>query len=286
MPKSKYGPALFEVYGKTRPEEAEPVAATVPHTRRTPAAESVSAFRATLAALVRSIGGSGKEPGEREADGSPAIALDGGKIHFSLSSRGAGVVAFGLILLASICFLMGRWVGFQAGVADGRLQEQRSIQGAAEDEIAQARQSAPIDGLFDDLASSPVAQGQPEAPPAGAPPARSNTSLTAVTRTSGPTWVQGNTYVVVQIFRGDEATGDAEKARQFLADNGIDTAIVGRGREVRLIATQGFNFKDETQKVLAERFLNRLRAVGEAYYKAGGRYKLEGYYATLTASTW
>jgi hypothetical protein len=216
-------------------------------------------------------------------EASPAVALHGGRIHLSLSSRGAGIVAFALLLVVSMCFLVGQWVGRQSGIADGRKMEQQSIQGSALDEIAQARKSAPIDGLFEDLQSSPVARAEPAAPAAA--PVRQSAAL-AATRSTGPAWVKGNTYVVVQLF-DPGALEDAKRANEFLAQNGVEAVIVGGGTsKYRLIATQGFNRKDETQKVLADRFLARVRTLGEAYDKAGGRYKLEGYYATLTADSW
>lgn len=294
MPKSKRGPALFEVYGKGQSEDLLPRAEErTSFARRTPARESASAFRATLTSLARSIGRHSDDDDDREmpepAEGGPAVGIEGGKVHFALTSRGAGVVAFVVLVVVACIFSMGKWYGRQAGFADGQKQERISIQGAALDEIAQARQSEPIDGLFDGLGESPVtrvaaAQQEPEVEPQESSPPEP-TALTAV-RKSATTWVKGNTYVVVQSFRGD-AGQDAVQAQEYLAQHGIETEIIGSSqRGFRLIATQGFNCKDATQQKLAERYITKIGTIGQAYFKSGGRYKLEGYFATLTRDTW
>jgi hypothetical protein len=99
-------------------------------------------------------------------------------------------------------------------------------------------------------------------------------------------WVKGSTYVVVQVFRGD-AREDAVRAQEYLARNNIDAEIFGSSnRGFRLIAAQGFNRDDPAQRQMADRFLQKTRAIGAAYFKSGGRYKLEGFFATLTSDSW
>jgi hypothetical protein len=143
-----------------------------------------------------------------------------------------------------------------------------------------------VEGLFAGVGESPV---QPATELEARPGERRQGSLplTSVRAAGGTTrWVKGNTYVVVQSFRGD-ARQDASRAKEFLAQHGIGAELVGgNDRGYRLIATTGFNFEDETQKKLAEQFLQKIRNVGRAYFQSGGRYKLEGYFATQTSDTW
>jgi len=80
---------------------------------------------------------------------------------------------------------------------------------------------------------------------------------------------------------------DAEEARVFLAANGVDAAVVPLDSGgTRLITTQGFNRNDPTQRTLADQLIDRIRALGAEYYRSGGGYKLEGYFATLKGDRW
>jgi len=283
MPKSKQSPALFELYAKGRmageaPDESGD---------RSDAGELASGFRATVASVAKTISGStssGDRRVETDAANPRALAIDGGRVRLSFTSRGAGIVVFGLLVAAGLVFGIGQWFGRQSGLEDGRSQAQQSLERSAVDEIERARRSQPVEGLFAGIGVSPVAAAEPEKPAARVAPAP-RVSLTA-TRTAPATWIKGNTYVVVQVFRGD-AREDAVKAQEFLGRNDIDAEIFGSSeRGYRLIATQGFNREDATQRQLSDRFLNKVRTIGAAYFKSGGRYKMEGFFATLTSDSW
>ncbi|HRX84523.1 MAG TPA: hypothetical protein P5572_05835 [Phycisphaerae bacterium] len=284
MPKSKQSPALFELYSKGRtggdaPEGVE----------RTRAEEFASGFRATVASVAKTISGNSApeepQPREEDANAPRVFAVERGRVRVALTSRAAGVVAFALLLVACAVFAIGQWYGRQGGIADGRVQAQRTIERSAVDDIERARRSQPIEDLFSGIGASPVA-GEADRS-AARTVAAPRVSLTA-TRTPATTtpWVTGYTYVVVQVFRGD-AREDAVKAQEYLGQNDIQSEIFGSStRGFRLIATQGFNRDDATQRTLADRFIKKVRTLGSAYFKSGGRYKLEGFFATLTSDAW
>lgn len=287
MPKSKQSPALFELYAKGRaggdaPEGAE-------RTDRTRAEEFATGFRATVASVAKTISGRKTDDPPRAAeDGEspPLVAVEQGRVHLALSSRAAGVAAFALLLVVCMFFAFGKWYGRQGGLADGRVEAQRTIERSAVDDIERARRSQPIEDLFSGIGASPVGADaeRPAARVASAP----RVSLTASrsTPTASSPWVKGHTYVVVQVFRGD-AREDAVRAQEYLARNDIQSEIFGSStRGFRLIAAQGFDREDEAQRVQADRFLNKVRTLGGAYFKSGGRYKLEGFFATLTSDSW
>ncbi len=346
MPKSKTGPALFELYNKGQGENLETERVT---SKRSPIAESASAFRATLANLAKTINREGqsekveKSP-ERVAAGS-SVMIDRGRLHVVLTSRMSGIVLAVLLVSAIGVFLMGQWVGDRKGVAKGQALARESIQGVVDDEIATARKSKPIQDLFAGIGTSPVstkkdstrekqkAKGRSRQDradhsnaarrsPAGnskssndqrlagsssatakresngkngsrrdvpvtlmaQPPVDSRSKPAAAS--SNTTWVKGLTYVIVQSFRSD-ALKDADKAQEFLVGQGIATEVIAkRNKPIMLIATKGFDIKNKTQRNLAGRFLKRIRAIGKTYPKVGGRYKLEGYLATLTKESW
>ncbi|NOX59358.1 MAG: hypothetical protein GXP29_10940 [Planctomycetes bacterium] len=315
MPKSKSGPSLFELYNKRQGDKTSEERVT---SKRSPIGESASAFRATLANLARTINRdqpspqSEKSPNKTSAGSS--VGIDRGCLHVSLTSRMSGVLLALLLVCVIGVFSMGQWVGHKYGLADGRKQARLSIQGGVDNDIATARESQPVENLFAGIGPSPVTspakaktqkrgsaaqrrdagRTQRRSPKSSTGSAKKPVSLIAKQPKSHAsrqaksrvTWVKGLTYVVVQSFRSDAAK-DAEKARAFLAKQGVDSEIVARAnRPIWLIATQGFNRKNKTQRDLADRFLKRIRTIGKAYSKAGGRYKLEGYLATLKKESW
>ncbi len=353
MPKSKTGPALFELYNKGQGEKPEPERVT---SKRSPIAESASAFRATLANLAKTINRDGqgekveKSP-DRVAAGS-SVMIDRGRLHVILTSRVSGVVLAVLLVGTIGVFLMGQWVGDRQGVAKGQAQARESIQGVVDDEIATARKGQPVKDLFAGIGKSPVSTAKTDqaargsvagtrrvagkdrasnsrnsgttkrrgnSQPAGSKlagrsddSAKSNESKHRTSRSESrrdlpvtlmaqppsslpensavanhqTTWVKGLTYVVVQSFRSD-ALADAKKAQAFLDGQGIEAEVIAKSNKpITLVATKGFDLKNDTQRDLAGRFLKRIRAIGKTYPKVGGRYKLEGYLATLTKESW
>jgi len=286
MPKSKQSPALFELYakGRTGGDPYDELDCDVG------VAERVGGFRATVASVaktIRSVAGPEAKAGADLGEGPRAIAVEGGRIHLALTSRAAGMVAFGLLAAGCLVFAAGSWVGHQSGVADGRVEAQRQLERAAVDEIDRARRTQPVEDLFANIGASPVSASDAEKP-ASRIAGRPQVTLTATREPAGAAtpWVKGNTYVVVQCFRGD-ARDDAVKARDYLASQGVASAIFGsEERGFRLIASQGFNFSDDTQRKMADRFIQKIRTIGAAYFKSGGRYELKGFFATLTTDSW
>ena len=344
MPKSKTGPALFELYNKGQGEKSESERVT---SKRSPIAESASAFRNTLANLAKTINREGQsekaESSPERASGGSSVAIDRGCLQVSLTSRMSGIVLAVVLVGAIGVFIMGQYVGYRKGIGDGRRQARIKIQGEVGDDIATARKGQPVQELFAGIGTSPVSSektagasrsdstrrsvggstgranesagdrsrsgssrmanrsnaGSSESrrdtgrdrpmtlmaqPPSSTPTASANLSANA---TGGATWIKGYNYVIVQSFRSD-ALADAEKAQAFLKQQGIDAAVVAKApdKPIQLIATQGFDYSDKTQKDLARRYLQRIRTIGKSYPKVGGRYKLEGYLARLSGDSW
>ncbi|MCB9850940.1 MAG: hypothetical protein H6817_09590 [Phycisphaerales bacterium] len=290
MPKSKHAPALFELYSKGSRDGGR-----LDDSSSYDADEGVSAssFRATIASVARTIGGA-NDPDREASDrpvgvAPPAIRVEDGRVHLALTSRAAGIAMFVLLVAGCLAYAAGTWSGRQTGVADGRDEAQKSFERVAVDDIERARRSRPIENLFAGIGASPVASqsSKPVAVPQAAP--RSTLPLTAMRsdRSAGQTpWVKGHTYLVVQSFLGS-ARDDAVAAQEYLARHNVESEIFGGSdRGFRLIATSGFNRKDPTQRKLSDQFRSKVQSIGEAYSKTGGRYKLEGYFATLTADSW
>ena len=206
-----------------------------------------------------------------------AVEFDGDRLRFSLTSIGAAVASFVLIVLLAGGFMIGHYRGRQSGLAVGYQAGRASYQAATIDDIEAARRQTPSTYLIGGLIESPADPGASPAalvpPPVRVEPGPSGAS-------AEPTWLDGFTYVVAQEFPGGSAE-DAAAAEAYLGEHGVDTAIVGlaNGR-FHLITTQGYNRKDPTQRKLSDQLLEKVRAIGVQYYSTGGRYKLEGYLKT------
>jgi len=195
------------------------------------------------------------------------------------------VFVVGLVLVAS--YTAGLYLGRQRGEQDGFAAGRKSVEAIVTNEIEQARAQRPTEGIFDGVGTSPVGRSGPDAGLERTVGDGGSTSPEMSEGSSAAAWVRGYTYIVVQDFKSD-ALADAHKAARYLADNGVDTAIVELDGDwkYRLITLQGFNRDEAVQRNLAEEYLERVRTLGQNYFAAGGRYRLEGYFKKLAADTW
>ena len=76
-------------------------------------------------------------------------------------------------------------------------------------------------------------------------------------------------------------------AEAIVNQNGVETVLneTKDAWKYQLITVRGFDCDDEKQDALCREYLRRVRASGERYYKAGRRYKLEGYRMTHTGNS-
>ena len=273
MPKPKDGPALFELMRATVPEaEAKGPDARQDEVPAAPKAPPKAVDRKPPAAPEPVA-----EPSPPETppvDSRPVFEVVGGQVRLALTSQWVAVAIFclGLLLLAAYR------IGLGVGLDEGKRVGHQAAQARVRDDIQAARAKPPTEGLFQGVGPSPVVR--PTAPA----PAESD-ERPAVE--DGPSWVTGYTYVAVQDFRAD-AGADVQRARQYLAENGVETVVVEMDGDwkYRLITVEGFNRSDPVQRKLADEFLTSVRALGQEYFKQGGRYRLEGYFITLTGETW
>lgn len=281
MPKPKDGAALFEIMRKMEPDGKD-----------TGAGERSGVFEgATAPAPLRPRGAerTGPQgPADRDRaaareDGTadvPVFEMAGGRVRLALTSRATAVVVFALGLLLVAAYSTGLTVGRRRGQTVGYQAGLASAQASAMDEIQTARAQRPAQGLFEGIGADPVQ-------PAGIAPPEGPREPKAIRSRPEEAWVRGYTYVAVQDFRAD-AQADVERARRYLLDNGIETAVVELEGDWKycLVTTQGFNRDDPVQRALADEHLATIRKLGQAYFEAGGRYRLEGYFKKLTAETW
>lgn len=285
MARSKHGTALFEVYAKATQLDAGPAEiAPEPPAKAKP--KSVSAFRSTLQSLSRVLASDGSSAPTERRDSvaqTSSVAIDEGRLHVTLTSRGAGVALFATLLLLTISFSAGHWMGRSGDGDSDRIAAEGSDIGAVEN----AMRTEPAADLFDGVGESPVllsARRPPSRTRIEAPPA---VPLAAPgVRERSIEWQRDLTYIVVQNFGGN-ARQDAVAAQEYLAENGVDAEVVGGpDRGFRLIATRGFDWTNPAERKDCESFQRKIHSIGRTYYKNGGRYRLKGYVQTLKADSW
>lgn len=290
MPKTKHGPALFELLDRKRQDAARVL--RVPRwwsgargTRLAGGGKAANGGPDAGADRILKLtpeGGDGapasaNDRPERQAEHEPLLEVDGRRIRLSFTSLTAAIAVFLALMALLAAYALGSRSGMRAGMQAALLQEPSPADGV-KDEVQEAKSQPPATHLVGTLLDPPMATKSPPAEPAAAAaPSRSG---------NAPAWTRGLTYILAQEFAGQNVEA-ADRAQAFLAEHGIASTVVrSRGGAVHLMVTQGFDTKDPKQKESGEQLLQKLRAVGAKYYASGGGYKLEGYFKTLKGDTW
>lgn len=282
MAKSKRGTALFDLIGAGRPEAAESLKTpewwSSTETERASRVQEETANRRPKDApsplpksVIESSQATELEDSVESSGDKKIFELEGDRITISLSSVSAAVVVFGALVIVLGAYEMGRRNTSQDAFAIGYEEGRSHYSAQASSEIEQARLQEPATHLISGLLDDPSRPGD-----AGGENLSEGISH----------WVRGYTYVVVQEFVSGR-TDDARIAQAFLAKYGVPAEVVQfPSGAIQLISRQGYNRSDPTQRVLAQTLRDRIHEIGAAYFKSGGRYKLEGYFKTLKGDSW
>ncbi|UCE59350.1 MAG: hypothetical protein JSU63_18145 [Phycisphaerales bacterium] len=272
MRKNRHGPALFEVLTSEKEDGTEKL--EVPSWwssggRRlqngTPAKDKADRWSSRSEPAV-----------EVDPEALPFVEFVGGRLRVSFTSITAAVAVFILMVALVLAYEIGGRSGEQRGIRKGYEAGRASYAADAMSEIELARSKPPATHLVASLLENPAAASESEVP----------VSAGSSTEDTRSTWIRDYTYIVAQEFAAESAE-DAKSAQQFLAQQGIPTAIVRLSSgAVQLITTQGFNHKDPPQRQLAETLLEKEHDAGAKYFAAGGGYRLKGYFRTLKGQSW
>ncbi|MBN1513029.1 MAG: hypothetical protein JXB13_13525 [Phycisphaerae bacterium] len=245
----------------------------------------------TPSAAIHAIRSPDEPPGSAppQAGGTTetALRIDGRVIRIALDSTWAAAVLFAIVVLMGVAYGLGHGSGKEAGKVEAGKAPVNAEAGSL-DEMDRVRQGPPQPDVTQGLGPSPlVPEEGPAAPTKVAPPSTTLTSRDdAAQRTPSGGWTAGLTYIVVQDFVWS-AGEDALKAQEHLLQYSIETSIEQTpGKWYHLVATQGFNWDDPADRDRYERYLRRIQAIGQTYYKNGGRYRLEGYPKKLAQDHW
>lgn len=270
MRKGKQGPALFELIKDESGTEADSLRVPDWWSRRGrgPLPDVETPVQDEDAALAD--GPRLALPPQRER----VVELSGDRIRFSLTSTGAAVALFAVLLVLLGSFELGARRGEAYGLRTGYDQGRASYTAEVVGDIETARAQPPNTELVRNLLSD--ANGL------------TGSAGFAAEEVGGAqaTWVRGHTYIVAQEFSASREQ-DALAAQAFLQQAGLRTKLVAvAGGALQLITAHGYNHRDPAQKRTLEKVLERLHARGAEYYAQGGGYRLKGYLKTLKGDTW
>ena len=283
MQKSKHGPSLFDLL-----EESDNPAAGGSHGTEASTARHAGDGRMdepqepapspVVAASGRPVTGDAKARGPR------FLELDGDRVLVSLTSATGAAAVFAAAVVFIVIYGWGYSRGEDSGVRAGYAAGRASYATGTASEIEAARSTPPVTYLVGGLLEETGGAGLSTSDATGAEAATGGDARSI--EPAAVEWIRGYTYVVAQEFSAGHAN-DAGRAREFLAEGGIETATVRLpGGGVQLITAQGYDRSDPTQKRMADLLLEKVRTVGTRYYSAGGGYKFDGYFKTLKRDNW
>jgi hypothetical protein len=228
----------------------------------------------------------------------PLAELDGGLIRLSFTSLTAAIALFAVAIVLIGAFALGRQSGDRQGFKRGYDAGRVSFGAGPASEVDAARSQPPathvVSGLLEDTKEGPSKPGKAALPRTTkeTPPKTTVSADLAVPASEAPTearqakWIRGHTYVVAQEFAAGRAD-DAGRAQEFLAQNGVAAEVVrNRSGAIQVIAAQGYDRDNPTQREMADQLLKKVQALGAKYFAAGGGYKMQGYFKTLKGDSW
>jgi hypothetical protein len=90
----------------------------------------------------------------------------------------------------------------------------------------------------------------------------------------------GLNYVIVETFRGPDASVEALRARKFLTEKGIRASVERIGAHLCLVTERGFAARDPQM----DAYCRRIENLGQQYFASGGKYRFKGCYGKLYRS--
>jgi len=248
--KPKNAPALFEMMRQDNP-----------------------ASDSTASAPVDSghFGGTDGTIKNQHAHRSPMVRSQGDRVHFSLSTLSLAMAVFTLVLLLVVAFELGR----RSGIRAGQGLEFDRLHGEASEELLQVRDQKPNPSVLEDL---DLMETTVEAEQARA----QHDELSAL-----PGRQVGWNYIWIETFNTQE---EALNAQSFIKNNSVESTIhhLVQSQRWGLFSTEGFNFKIPEDRDKCEQLQEKIKVIGQAYAKSGGRYRFHQCYPVLrkTDDTW
>lgn len=265
MGKSKDAPALFEILQRQGGVKAF----------KTPVPEALKSDEPVVEAAPQAADVVIEPPQPKVAvDAAPAqhgeavVRTEGERVRFSLSTLALATVIF----VAGISMLASFGVGWQMGSDRARRQARLSMLANLADESILAALDQP---------ASPEVMTELDAVDRELQIQAARDSRAAMGDQTG--WIKGLNYVWIETFITHD---DAIRAREYLVANDIDSMAIEKSGKWRLYTLQGFDYRIPEEKAECEDLVSRIKQIGQAYLKAGGRYRFDCQPMKLTRDRW
>lgn len=195
------------------------------------------------------------------ADPKAWARIEGHRLRFSLSTLGLASVIFAWAATVLVAYLLGASAG--TGV-------EATLEPSSPADFSGLLSEAPDHTVLEDLRAlesmvqpQQAHNEQDTGQPAG--------------------WVSGLNYIWVDQFHTLEAS---LSARHYLARHDIKTTLVPTHDEWVLVTNKGFDWSIAAQKASCLTLVERIKELGQAYLRTGGRYQFKCYARKLEGDTW
>ena len=278
MSKPRQGPALFDLIAEKKQPEAHRIL-RIPGAWPDEVDSAETLDRDEIPAAVEPVAPVESMGATRKGFFGSGLRVDGQRVSLSVTSYGAAIAMFLVLVVLSAAFTLGQRSGVRSGYQMALEQSRASVDG--QDELEAARHAQAVPGLV-----APLLEHVPGTVVEQPVKLASKTPSPVEKPAFGPTWQRDHTYVVAQEFTAPKMQ-DAVVAQSYLSKHGIDATMIPQsGGGVWLMTLQGYNHKDPMQKKQSDQLLEKIRSVGKSYYAQGGGYKMEGYFKTLKGDRW
>ncbi len=202
-----------------------------------------------------------------QADRPPRILwYADGRLHLSLNVISTAVAICGILLLAFAACELGYKLGIKARPVESRVGVERS------DEIAKVRSAKANSSVLREPDAG-VSKRRVGHPSKGSRSGQQGSAPRVKPVGGRFRRTVGLNYIIVQYFTQTakrDAWVDARDAKDYLDQQGIETAIAPTTRGCKLVAkTRGFDLKNPKDKAECEALQERIRRLGQAYAKMG-----------------
>jgi hypothetical protein len=176
------------------------------------------------------------------------------RLYLKLNRQSIATVAGIIFVLMFICYLWGKHNGYSQGIAMRSSEQISEIQsGPIEAEVLDIKpKSSSGKKMVNSEKSAADLQDQEK-----------------VKNDKEFTRKKGLNYLIIEVFKKMEseqqAYKDAEQARRFLSEKGVNATIEDVGKYYVLMSTAGFKFKKLRDNPDAEQYIDMIKALGKEY---------------------
>lgn len=242
MPKSKRGPALVEVIrqGKIKQFGDSQLADSRP-------------VRTEVHASPDSA-----SPAPPSPSAPRWFTTQGDRIRFSLSTVALAMLLFGALVVVGTAFGIGRYLGKQAGATSDLHMAGLDL----DEQFRELREQPAHPDVIEDL--DRVTQSV----------LIEQTRKIREQHQDQDGFIDDLNYIWIERFNSQS---DAQAGQTYLSESGVASTIIQQSGKWLLISKDGFDYRVPQEKQACQQLSEQIRQIGKQYFKAGGRYRFDGF---------